>query len=815
MPSLFTIFLFVRSVGLGKAVNILRYSRLLNRLDSAYEKAIHLSSPQLPGNLTGFSQQANTLHLHYDHADLEIAILASNLARLTWQPGALPIPYAIAASNWPTTIPSLENTPDGLVVRTPELQIHVLAGGALTFLDAQGHRLRSERPPTYQSALPGSPSLGQTQWTSRAAFDGEECLVGLGEHTGPLSLAGQSHLLWNSDPGGSHGPQTDPLYMPLPVYLALCPAGGYLLFFENSFRAEFNFASRPNPDEVTASFAGGALRYYLIAGDPARALTTFSQLTGRPALPPSWSLGYHQSRWGYTCEEDIRAVVASFIKHDLPLSAIHLDIDYMRGYRVFTIDPQRFPDLPSLAGELHKRDVRLVAITNPGVKVDPDYPLYQQGLAQGSFITLPGGRPLTGVVWPGDTAFPDFSNSEARQWWGQQYAHLFNSGIDGVWHDMNEPASFSTAGGATLPFSARSHMEGAGGDHLESHNLYGLLMNRAAFEGLQTLYPERRPWIFSRSGWVSQARYAWVWTGDVETSWEGLRQTVATLISLGLSGIPFVGSDIGGFTGNPSAELYLRWFQMAAFTALFRTHSAIGVAEREPWVFDELHTSLIRDFLRLRQRLLPYLYTLSWQASQTGWPLVRPLFWDNPQDQRLWCVEDTFLLGDALLVAPILYSAETARKIKLPAGAWFDFWDESCLEGPADIERPAYLERIPLLVRNHSLLPLAEGDQLTLHLYTTGRDLPASPTLCGQIYSDAGDGYAESRLDQFTLHAAPLGLHCTWRAEGDYPFPYQTIILKIHGVNLKTAEVDGTPIKEKAELSFSRPFHDLFLEVHS
>jgi alpha-glucosidase len=286
------------------------------------------------------------------------------------------------------------------------------------------------------------------------------------------------------------------------------------------------------------------------------------------------------------------------------------------------------------------------------------------------------------------------------------------------------------------------------------------------------------------------------------------------LISLGLSGIPFVGSDIGGFTGNPTTELYLRWFQMAAFTAFFRTHSAIGTADREPWVFGEPYTSILRDFLRLRLRLLPYLYTLAWQASRTGWPLVRPLFWLDHQDQRLWDAQDAFLLGDALLVAPILNSAGTVRMVKLPAGAWFDFWDDSRLDGPDDIERPSALERIPLLVRNHSLLPMEEGDQLTLHLYTTGQDIPDSPMLCGQIYSDAGDGAAGDRLDQFTLKSSPTGFHLAWQAQGEYPFPYSSIILNIHGCVVNDAEVDGKPMKEPGRLSFNQPFQNLFLEVN-
>ena len=351
----------------------------------------------------------------------------------------------------------------------------------------------------------------------------------------------------------------------------------------------------------------------------------FTELTGRAPLPPRWVLGFHQSRWGYKTDLDIRQVMAGFKEHDLPLGAIHLDIDYMDGYRVFTVDTQRFPDLKALANELHQQGTRLVTIIDAGVKLDPGYRIYQSGLEQNLFCKLPNGKVLSGLVWPGQSVFPDFTNPQVRQAWGEKYSFLLDQGVDGIWHDMNEPTSFVAWGDMTLPLSTCHDLEGHPGDHRQAHNYYALLMNRATFEGLRRLNPDRRPWIISRSGYAGLQRYAWNWTGDTETSWDALRRTIGTVIGLGLSGIPFTGPDVGGFSGSPSAELFIRWLELGAFLPFFRTHSSLGTPRREPWVYGEPYTSIARQVLKNRLRLLPYLYSSVWQTCQTGIPMARPL----------------------------------------------------------------------------------------------------------------------------------------------------------------------------------------------
>ena len=653
--------------------------------------------------------------------------------------------------------------------------------------------LRHDLPPKFS---------GGTQapaWTSLATLHRSEFLYGLGEQAGPMNLRGGSYKMWNTDPGGNYNGEANPIYMPLPVYLSLHKDGSYLIFYENSFPATFTF--EPPLDREgngrslsSAAFTGGMLRYYLIPGPPQRAIERFTELTGRPELPPLWSLGYHQSRWGYRTAADVRTVASGFKQHDMPLSAIHLDIDYMDGYRVFTVDEQRYPDLRGLTQELSQQGVRLVAILDPGVKQDDDYFMYLQGKDNDFFCKEPGGRIMLGVVWPGKAAYPDFTNPKARDWWGKNYRRMLNYGIAGFWHDMNEPTSFTAWGDQTLPLATCHDMEGTGGDHRQAHNLYALQMNRAGYEALKTEQPDVRPWVISRSGWVSQQRYAWKWTGDTESSWPNLQATIANVVGMGISGIPYTGPDIGGFSGNPLAELYLRWFQMATFMPFLRTHSAIGTTRREPWVYGEPYTGIIREFLRVRYRLLPYLYTLAWQASRKGYPLVRPLWWADIANEELRGIDDAFLLGDDLLIAPILEAGETQRRVALPQGAWFNLWDGEPVQGPGSVELQAPLERIPVLARGGCILPTAEDQLLFLHIYppATRMDLPLPKELPPSLlYSDAGDGYAEGRLDQFQIIRASNTLEIDWQSEGAYPFPYRQVHVILHGLEAQSAWVDG------------------------
>jgi alpha-glucosidase len=759
--------------GLRDSLRALRFTIQRDRLDRRYQREQRRGrvEPQSPGSLKWTRAIPHGIEIHYEHAELELLFLAPDVLRTTWRPGDLPIPYAIVGNEWPGDAPQCEQGQDVLTLTGTQLRVELRSEGAYAILNAAGTPLRTEEAPT---------RLGEA-WQQKASLNPQASIFGLGERACGWNLRGGTYLLWNQDPGGSYGLGHDPLYMSVPVYTCMQPQGSYMLFYENPHRGELSFN-----EQACVYFEQGALRAYFFAGSPAHCLDRYTQLTGRPAMPPRWAMGYHQSRWGYRSEQEIREVAADFKRHKLPISAIHLDIDYMNGYRVFTFDKKRFGHVQEMANDLQRDGINLVTILDPGVKVDRSYSVFQDGLRQGMFCTLPNGRPMLSVVWPGWVYFPDFTDPDARHWWGSYYPRLLDQGIAGIWHDMNEPTTFTPWGDKTFPLLTRHTLETQEGDHLEAHNLYALLMNRAGFEALKKHQPGKRPWLLSRAGYAGGQRYAWNWTGDVETSWEALRQTVATMLGLSLSGFAFTGSDIGGFSGTPDSELYLRWFQLSTFSPFFRTHSALGSPSREPWKFNEDTLLATRMLLEMRYRLMPYLYTLAWSAHQTGAPLLRPTFWADPDNAALWEISDQFFLGPDLLLAPVLIEGQREREVYFPAGTWYDLWDDSRYVGPAVHTVPAGLSRIPAFIHGGSILPFEPNERnLELHLY-----LPAQGSMEGFLYSDEGDGYASHRLDRFSGEYQGYTLDVSRESEGELPWPYTTLGLIPHGAALRSLRID-------------------------
>jgi alpha-glucosidase len=812
---------------LSYAPKAYRYSRWKDKVEQQTAVPSAAKSSKLPGKLLRADAIASSVHIYFEQAELEICFLRSDLVRMNWQPGLLPVPYAIARQQWEPIQIQFEETADGYTVSTQPnenttgLEIAVESDGRVTFFDVNGNLLREDLPPE---------QLGET-WTQRSPLRSEEAIYGLGERSMPLNLrlarevtkkqevtqTPKTFRMWNYDAAGQYDAGADPMYLCIPVYLGLHHQGSYLVFYENSFDARLTFG-----EVASVTFEGGALRYYVTIGSPDQLLERYTELTGRSPLPPRWALGYHQSHWGYRTEQVVRETYQQFESHDLPLSVIHLDIDVQVGFRAFTVDPDRFPNLNGFIKELLEHGVQFVTILNPGVKFSRKSNLFLEGCVLDAFCRLPNGRLVVAPVWPGWCVFPDFTNPAVRRWWSRQYEFLLNTGVAGFWHDMNEPAAFIVWGDRSLPPRAtQHHMEGRGGNHLEAHNLYGLLQAQAAYESLCQSRPEQRPFIVSRAGWAGLQRYAWTWTGDIACTWTALRQTISTVLGLGLSGIPYSGPDIGGFQGNPSPELYLRWFQMCSFFTFCRTHSANNVEDRTPWSYGEPILTILRQFLKLRYQLIPYFYTLSWEASQKGYPPLRPLFWLDPADSTLWNKDDAFLLGDQLLIYPILEKGQRSRLVNLPRGPWYHFWDDQLLEGQPTLEAP--LEHIPVLVKAGTVLPMEEnsfnllpqksprGKPLVLHVYP-----PVTDTVESRLYSDIGDGYGASRLDKFRIQSVNGGFDLTWQSEGEYAFPYELIQVKVHAMNLDQAWADGVEKEiQNNQITLDQPFALLQLKGFS
>lgn len=763
---------------------------------SAVHKPAQAHDWTLVGDVLSHTGDGQTLTLHCQNATLQLRVLAADVMQVrlveghgrtaTSQPqrdtncSAIPHSYTTSRSDaeWAPVPYQVTDSHDELELSTARLvcRIHKYPC-RISFCDTQGHLIHAD-------------STGLA-WQARqvarfAALAPDEHIYGLGERAFALDLRGRSYTLWNVDPQ-DYGPGKDPLYLSIPFYVGLHAGQSYGLLYDNTYHAQLDLG-QTRADEALYEAEDGELVYYFFYGPtPSQVLERYTELTGRMALPPLWALGYQQSRWSYYPEARVREIARLMREHHIPCDALYLDIHYMDGYRCFTWNKQRFPNPAQMISELHERGYKVVVTVDPGIKADCHYSVCTDGLQRGAFCTYPDGGVAGGPVWPGEAYFPDFTSPQVRQWWGDLYAPLLQAGVDGFWNDMNEPTVIGPQGD-TLPRCVRHDWEGQGSDHRQAHNVYGLLMARATAEGLRRLRPERRPFVLTRSGWTGVQRYALHWTGDNLSTWEHLRLTVPMVLNLGLSGLAFTGADVGGFDGDADAELVTRWTQLGAFLPLFRNHSSLWSRDQEPWSFGEPYLSLNRAAIELRHRLLPYLYTATWQCAQNGTPIARPLLWAYPDDPANRALDDQFLCGDALLVAPVYRPGQTSRHVYLPAGEWFDYRTDERQTGPVTLNAPAPLQHIPLYVRAGTVLPtwplmqhsdVQAVDKLILHVY------PGAGT--SWLYEDDGHSMAyqrgEYRVQSFECRATgENGLAITRQAQGPYRPVYTRWEWHVHGL---------------------------------
>jgi alpha-glucosidase len=558
--------------------------------------------------------------------------------------------------------------------------------------------------------------LARHRITMRIERDMESAYYGLGQRVHPLRRDPGTYSNWNVDPPTGHHRGMPSLYQSQPYFISTKPGKSVGYFLNSTWFSRFDLGDS-KADEISISTLGGQIELYVMVGTtPSEVTQLLSELTGKPPLPPRWALGYHQSRWGYKGETEIFELVHQFRGRNIPLDVVHLDIDYMDQYRSFTFDSERFPAPAKLTAELKELGVRIVTIIDPGIRFDlqSDYPVARDGTREGHFLRNPDGSPFSSYCWPDAALFTDYCSPEARRWWGELTTILTSQGISGIWIDMNEPAVFSR------PFSegfssqhpmplALQHAEGA--QHAEVHNLYGHLMAQATYEGLLQSLPEdshERPWVLTRSAFIGTQRYAFAWMGDNSSWWEHLAVSLPQLISMGLSGQPFVGVDIGGFFGNTTAELLERWMELAVFYPFMRNHSAVGTLSQEPWRFGPETEDRIRQQIQLRYRLLPYIEELARQAHLTGEPLLRALFYEFPDDPDSYVYEDQALFGPWLMLAPITRPGHRQRMVYFPPGTWYDFWSDRHIVGPRTESWPAPLGQIPLFLRQGACLPMSE-----------------------------------------------------------------------------------------------------------
>ncbi|MDK0707785.1 glycoside hydrolase family 31 protein [Clostridium perfringens] len=533
-----------------------------------------------------------------------------------------------------------------------------------------------------------------------------DCLAyyGLGEKGGDLNKKGCYTENFNTD-----DPETDDdsitYYKTIPFYVALKEEATYGIFFDNSFRSYFDMGKEMG-DRIFFGAIGGQIQYYFIPGENIKEVVKkYTALTGRMEMPPLWSLGYQQCRFSYFSQEEVRELVKTFEEKDIPLDVVYLDIDYMDGFRVMTFKTPNFDDAAGLISDLKEKGIRTITIIDPGVKVDEEYDVFKRGKEGNHFTKKLDGEIFIGAVWPGDSAFPDFSNKDCREWWKSELKKFISEhGMDGIWNDMNEPCVFNNDHKTMLETCLHNSDNGVI-EHKEFHNRYGFEMSRCSKEAQEELHPNERGFSMTRATYAGGQRYSSVWTGDNMSLWSQMRMSISMNANLGISGFSFVGNDVSGFGLDSSEELFIRWMEMGPFIPIFRNHSNMYTRRQEPWAFGPRAEKIAKKSIELRYELLPYIYDLYYISHKEGLPIFRPIIMEYEKDMNLLNMREQFMLGENMLVAPVLYEGERSKTVYLPKGSWFNYFTMEKLQGGKWYKLPCELDEILVFVKEGSIIP--------------------------------------------------------------------------------------------------------------
>jgi len=653
------------------------------------------------GTVLGYVKETNGYVFTDGRAKVEFKVVTDEIIRVRLAPGG------VFLDDFSYAVVEVEEHANAHHVAEDETHYHIVTSKVrcsigkedflISFGDNDGHTLNADFVPMHWEENPDFG--GYYVYCTKKAYE-DEVFFGGGDKASHLNLRGRRIQNWNSDTY-SFAFDQDPLYKAIPFYQGVTQGNAYGIFFDNTFRTYFDFAAE-HPDQTSFWSEGGELQYYYIHGPKLLdVVRRYHALTGTHYLPPLWALGYHQSRWSYYPEKTVRQVAAEFREREIPCDALYLDIDYMDGYRCFTWNKQYFPDPAKMVGDLSTNGFRTVLMIDPGIKVDEDYWVFKEGRDNRYFCRRGDDYFMEGFVWPGRCQFPDFTHPKVREWWGTLYKGLVEDGVAGFWNDMNEPAVF----GRVFPDDVRHNYDDHRGSHRKAHNVYGMQMVRATYEGLRKLYKNKRPFTITRAAYAGTQRYSSVWTGDNIATWEHLRMGVLQLQRLSVSGLSFCGTDIGGFTGNPDGELYTRWMQFGVFSPFMRVHSAGDTHDRQPWSFGPEWEAICKKFIELRYKLLPYIYSVFWQQHKHGLPILRPVSLLEQHVYKNLLREEEFAFGDSILVSPVVHPGETSKIVYLPAGTWYYYFSSEKLEGGREVTMATPLDEMPMFVKGGSILP--------------------------------------------------------------------------------------------------------------
>ncbi|MEM6515728.1 MAG: glycoside hydrolase family 31 protein [Bacteroidota bacterium] len=756
---------------------------------------------QTPSKVIGFEKDVDTLYFYTENdVILQLTVLRDSVIRFRYTTtGTFENDFSYAITKYASTGYNhleIEDLKTFYKITTSKLICHISKDNlGVQIYDAVDEQLINQDEIGFhweESYHYG----GNVVKMSKVSNEGES-YYGLGDKPSHLNLKGRRFENWVTD-SYAYGKHTDPIYKSIPFYTGLHHNKAYGIFFDNTFRSYFDFAGERR--NVTSFWAmGGEMNYYFIYGPKmTEVVESYTDLTGKPhLLPPLWALGFHQCKWSYYPEKKVKEITSTFRKLEIPCDAIYLDIDYMDGFRCFTWNKEYFPDPKRMVDELKADGFKTVAIIDPGIKIDKDYSVFKEALENDYFCKRADGPYMKGKVWPGECYFPDYTNPEVREWWSGLFKELIEEiGVKGVWNDMNEPAVMEVPN-KTFPDDVRHDYDGNPCSHRKAHNVYGMQMARATYQGVKkSIYP-KRPFVITRAAYSGTQRYTSTWTGDNVATWDHLLIANTQAQRLAMSGFSFAGSDIGGFAEQPHGELFVRWVQLGIFHPFFRVHSSGDHGDQEPWTFGTEATDIVRKFIEMRYQLLPYLYTAFWKYVEDGTPIIKSLVLYDQEDVQTHYRNDEFIFGDSILACPIQEPNAKGRRLYLPRGNWYNFWTDDLMKGGKELWIDADLDEMPIFIKEGAIIPKypiqqyvgeKKIEQVVLDVYyKEGKET-------SKLFDDAHDGYDYTKgrysLRNFKFTGKENEVIIQQHKEGKFTAEYETFEIRIHGLPFDIVETE-------------------------
>lgn len=774
-----------------KQIFILLFSFLLGSI-MAYSQ----NSVRDAGNIKSVSRHGQEMDIRTQNAFVRVTVYSANVIRVRMDLSPLPSDFSYAVVASPEKVSCILKENEQTIRLQTDSLVLIIGKKPLSFSfqTTDGQVINEDEPGL------GTSWVGEEVTAYRHMQEGER-FIGLGEKTGNLDRTGNGYTNWNTDAYG-YSTNQDPIYSSIPFYMGLHHQLNYGVFLDNSYQTDFNFGASNNRFSAFGARHGEMNYYFIWHSKMADIIKSYTWLTGRMPMPPLWSLGYQQNRYSYYPDTEVLRIAQTLREKKIPADGITLDIHYMDRYQLFTWDKKRFPNPKAMTSKLKSMGFETTVIVDPGIKIEPGAEAFERGLKADVYIKYSDGKNYTGAVWPGWCYFTDFTNPRGRDFWEKEVKFFSDYGVKGIWNDMNEIATWGQKMSSNIIFD----WEGKKTTHLQAHNVYALLMAKSSYLGAKAATNER-PFNLTRAGYAGLQRYTAIWTGDNISADDHMLLGVRLVNSLGLSGVAYSGVDVGGFTGGPSQKLFARWMQVGAFTPYFRNHSAVNTKSAEPWTFGEEVTEISKNYVSLRYKLMPYLYSNFYEATQTGMPVARSLAIEHPFDKMIYSTEyqNEFCFGPSLLVTPV-ESTRMIIKAYLPKGQWYDFYNDKEMEGESENYIDLSLSKLPVFVKEGSIIPMQSlvqttaqlpTDTLMIHLY--------KGTLANSFvyYEDDGRSfdYEKSVYYKRILRYDPVIREFTMeKPEGSYTTHFKFIKLVFHGFGDEDRfSVNGKTVNSKRE----------------